>query len=179
MIGRRAGGRRTGSSWVISSLMRTCGAFCQGKAARIRNASWPAGVGTALGRAVELQAEAPLLQEQTRGGRNGLADGAGHVLATWCVDGAEVQVLGEAVGFEETLLQAGAAFEHPTFREVFVAVDAREHPSEDIVLLDDVWREGRLLGDREDFTLFDHVVSSRAQRWGTRSRHFVTTCDPS
>lgn len=94
-------------------------------------------------------------------------------------DKREIEVFGKSVGLEKALLQAGATFEQPTLCEILVLVDACEDPAKDIILLNDVWRKGCLLGDGEDFAFFNHVVSSRAQRWGTRSRHLDTTRGPS
>ena len=76
----------------------------------------------------------------------------------------KIEIFGEPVGLEEALLQACAAFENPALRKLFVLVDAREHPSEHIVLLDDMGRERSLLSDRKDFALLNHIVSRRAQR---------------
>jgi hypothetical protein len=60
-----------------------------------------------------------------------------------------------------------------------VTIDARKHPANNIILLNDVRYERCLLSDGEDLTLFDHIVPSVTQRLGTRSRHLVTTCAPS
>lgn len=50
----------------------------------------------------------------------------------------EVEVLGEPVGLDVALLQAGAAFEDPEVAELRMLTKAPEHPAEDVILLDDV-----------------------------------------
>jgi len=54
---------------------------------------------------------------------------------------SEIQILGEAVGFEVALFQTGAALERPGRCERLLCIDTGEQPPQDIVFLDDVVRE--------------------------------------
>lgn len=65
----------------------------------------------------------------------------------------EVEVLGESVRLEEALLEIGSALEYPIFGEFLMGIDAGEHPTEDIVFLDDMRRERRLGSKVKDFAL--------------------------
>lgn len=75
----------------------------------------------------------------------------------------EIEVLGKAISLEEALLQTGVTFRNPIVHKPFMLIDTGEHPAKDVVFLFNVWRERRLLANREDFRLLDHLVSLRVQ----------------
>ena len=56
----------------------------------------------------------------------------------------EIEVFGEAVGFKETLFQAGAALEYPDRRQNLIMENPREYPPQHIVLLDNLWTESEI-----------------------------------
>ena len=50
----------------------------------------------------------------------------------------EVEILGEAIGLEEALFQAGSALEQPVVGQRRMGADTGEHPAQHVVLFDDV-----------------------------------------
>src|SRR5262245_49929954 len=52
-----------------------------------------------------------------------------------------------------------------------MGVDACEHPAEDVILLNHMWRERCLRSQIEDFAAVDQSVSLCAQECGTKRRH--------
>src|ERR1700680_478893 len=85
----------------------------------------------------------------------------------------EVEILGEPVGFEETLLEASSTLKNPAFSKLVVSVDAGKHPTEDVILLDDMRVERCLGGEVEDFTPVNQLASPCAHEGGMRRRHLV------
>ncbi len=78
----------------------------------------------------------------------------------WAVGAAgqdgEVQVLGEAVGLDVALLQAGTALEDPLVAEDRGAAESPQQPAEDVVLLDDLLGELPLADPLDDVRPGDH-----------------------
>lgn len=85
----------------------------------------------------------------------------------------EVQIFGEAVGFEVALLQAGATLEDPPVADRRVCRDAGKEPAERIVFFDDMRLELKLGGESHDLLLRDHRLVSLSSVADTQTRHVV------
>jgi hypothetical protein len=89
----------------------------------------------------------------------------------------KIKILRKPVRLEIAFFQTGAALENPAFGKLRMGVDARQQPSEDIVLFDDAWQKLERRRGVEDFTFVDHRALSF--QWdGTQTRQAVTRCDP-
>ena len=77
----------------------------------------------------------------------------------------EVEIFRKPVGLEEALLETGSAFEDPAFGEFLMGVDAGEHPAEDVVLLDNMRVERRLLGEVRGFRAGRSIGVSLCPGW--------------
>ena len=69
----------------------------------------------------------------------------------------EVEVFGEAVGFEIAFLEAGPALEYSAIGEGGRLVDASENPTQHVVLLDDLGSQSERTGDIVNFAAVDHA----------------------
>ena len=68
----------------------------------------------------------------------------------------EVEVLRKPIGFEKALLEAGPSLENPVVREVCVLVDARQNPTQHVVLFDNLRRQRFRGPDLKDFAAVNH-----------------------
>src|SRR5207249_4788480 len=50
----------------------------------------------------------------------------------------EIEIFGEPIRFEETLLYTGTTFEDPVVRSLWIECDRRQEPAENVVLLNDL-----------------------------------------
>ncbi len=77
----------------------------------------------------------------------------------------EVQVLGKAVRFKKTFLEAGAAFEYPGIAKNRMISDACQQPAQRVVLLDHIGFKLKLASELQHLFAVNHCRAPASTLW--------------
>src|ERR1700723_3739362 len=77
----------------------------------------------------------------------------------------EVEILGEPVGFEVALFEAGPALENPVLRQNRMIEDAGKNPAQDVVFFDNAWKKSKVGGGGEKFPSINHARAPPSTSW--------------